>query len=503
MQHSARSGGDRDRGTIISIATVCAVLSLLTVAIVASAPLKVIAPALLLVLLLTLSWRALTPWPRLLGAMILVIMFIPIRRYELPFSVGVQMEPYRLLVGLIVLGWIVSLLVDRRVRVRPTGFEGPLLLLFVTAVASEGVNMSRFHVVQANAIKALSFLLSFMLVFYVVVSVIRSEHTVERLSRVLVGSGAVVGLCTLYEARTGTNVFDGLHSVLPFLRLQTLPYVGNDGRGYRAYASAQHPIALGAALVLLLPLAFYLIQKTRQKRWWLATALILLGALVTRSRTGVLMLVVIAIVYAVLRRRQVQRFWPAIFPLFVALHIAAPGTIGTIKGSFFPKGGISALTAEQNGNVGSGRIASLGPGLKEWRQRPFLGEGYGSRIVDGPQANAFILDDQWLTTLLEVGIFGALGWGWLFWRAIRRFGRAAKEDHSERGWLYVGLAAGVTGYAISMATYDAFAFIQVSFLLFLMLGFGVCVLRESGAEPATAAAPRGAGAAARAGPASA
>jgi hypothetical protein len=76
-------------------------------------------------------------------------------------------------------------------------------------------------------------------------------------------------------------------------------------------------------------------------------------------------------------------------------------------------------------------------------------------------------------------------------RAIKRFGRAAKADGSARGWLFVGLAAAVTGYAISMATYDAFAFIQVSFLLFLLLGFGVCVLRD-----ATSEGPRGAGAAA-------
>jgi O-antigen ligase len=480
-----------DRATIASMGVVVALLAILAVAILASAPLKLIAPALMLVLLLTLSWRALTPWPRLLGAMVIVIMFVPIRRYVLPFSIGIQMEPYRLLVGVIVVGWIVSLLVDPRVRVRRTGFEGPLLLLFVTAVASEAANMARFHSVQANAMKQLSFLLSFMLVFYVIVSVIRSEREVDRLARILVACGAVVGLATLYEARSGTNLFDSLGSVFPFLQLQTLPYVGNDGRGYRAYASAQHPISLGAALVILLPLAVYLIVKTGQKRWWVAASLLLLGALVTRSRTGVLMLLVIAIVYACLRRREVQRFWPALLPLFIALHFAAPGTIGTIKGSFFPEGGLGALAAEQSVNAGSGRIASLGPGLKEWRQRPFVGEGYGTRVVDGLEANAHILDDQWLTTLLEVGIFGALAWAWLLVRAIKRFGRAAKADGSARGWLFVGLAAAVTGYAISMATYDAFAFIQVSFLLFLLLGFGVCVLRD-----ATSEGPRGAGAAA-------
>jgi hypothetical protein len=318
-----------------------------------------------------------------------------------------------------------------------------------------------------------------MVVHYVIVSVLRTEEQVAGLARILVGCGAVVAFLTLYEARTGTNVFDSLGSIFPFLQLQNLPYVGNDGRGYRAYASAQHPIALGAALVMLLPLAVYLIMKTKQKRWWVAAAFILLGALVTRSRTGVLMLLVIAIVFAILRRQQVQRFWPALFPLFVALHFAAPGTIGTLKGSIFPEGGLSQLAAEQSVNAGSGRIASFGPAIKEWKLRPFVGEGYGTRVVDGPEANAHILDDEWLTTLLEVGIFGAFAWGWLFVRAIKRFGGAAKGDRSERGWLYVGLAAAVTGYAISMATYDAFAFIQVSFLLFLMLGFGVVVTRAA------------------------
>src|SRR5438105_7926253 len=106
-----------DRGTLVSIGFVAFALAALTVAVVASAPLKLVAPALMLVVIVALTWRVLTPWPRLLSLMLCTILFIPIRRYELPFRVGIQMEPYRLLVALIVAGWLPSLLVDRRVRV--------------------------------------------------------------------------------------------------------------------------------------------------------------------------------------------------------------------------------------------------------------------------------------------------------------------------------------------------------------------------------------------------
>src|SRR5207247_9162823 len=126
------------------------------------------------------------------------------------------------------------------------------------------------------------------------------------------------------------------------------------------------------------------------------------------------------------------------------------------------------------------RLADLGPAITEWRARPLVGEGYGTRIVDpsspGPQAN--ILDDQWLTSLLETGVVGVVGWIWFFARVVRRFGAESKRDDSERGWLLAGLAAGVAAYAFWMLTYDAFSFIQVTFLLFILVGLGSALLSE-------------------------
>ncbi len=94
----------------------------------------------------------------------------------------------------------------------------------------------------------------------------------------------------------------------------------------------------------------------------------------------------------------------------------------------------------------------------------------------GPRAN--ILDNEWLGTLLEIGALGFFGWLWFFARVVRRLGKEAKEDDSERGWLLVSIAASVAAFAVGMFTFDAFSFIQVTFLMFVLVGLGASLTAE-------------------------
>ena len=48
-------------------------------------------------------------------------------------------------------------------------------------------------------------------------------------------------------------------------------------------------------------------------------------------------------------------------------------------------------------------------------------------------------------------------------------GHAERRNPSVKGWLYAGLAASVLAYAVGMATFDAFSFVQVTFLFFTLL----------------------------------
>jgi len=120
-----------------------------------------------------------------------------------------------------------------------------------------------------------------------------------------------------------------------------------------------------------------------------------------------------------------------------------------------------------------------------------LGEGYGTRITGEADANTFIVDNGWLGTAMETGLLGIFIWFWLFVRAVRRMGAAARADPGPRGWLLTGTAASIAAFAVSMFTYDAFSFIQSTFVLFLVLALGAAAVAAKGPPATPAARPSG------------
>jgi hypothetical protein len=481
-----------DRAPAASAAFVLSALVVLAVDIAFDLPILGMAAATALLLAGAVAYRPFLEWRFVLAALVLVILFIPIRRYAFPGSLPFELEPYRVLVALILAGWALCLLVDPRVRFRRSGLEVPLTIIVLAALGSVVVNGARVSELQADVLKALTFFGSFLLIFYLVVSVLRSPQAIDTVVKTLVLGGTALGALAIVESRTGFNPFEHISEFVPYLREDASFELGR-GIRQRAFGSAEHPIALGAALVMLVPLAVYLARGSGRKLWWGSLFITAMGAFATLSRTGILMMIVAGLVFLWLRPVETRRLWPLVVPLVVFTHFALPGTLGTFRASFFPEGG---LISEQRSSAGSctsaGRIADLGPSLDEASRKPLLGYGYGTRLVSGPKQNACILDDQWLGTLLETGALGFLGWLWLYLSFLRQSGREAKADASDRGWLLTAVAASVAAYAVGMLTFDAFSFIQVTFLLFILLGIGAAVLSERRAtaeEPALARAP--------------
>jgi O-antigen ligase len=480
--------GGADRGPVVAAAFVFGALGVLSVTVLTGAAAAEAAPLMALAVVLVVASRTLLAWPSLMAGLVIVILFIPIKRYKLPGNLPFELEPYRVYVALVAVIWLAALLVDRRVRLRKSGLEAPLFLFVAAALGSIIFNDSRITEldVHAEVTKQLTFFASFLLVFYLIVSVVKTMDQVNLIVRMLVGGGAIVAALSIVESWTGYNAFDQLDAFVPMLEHVDAPETTERGGKMRVMGSAQGSIALGAALAMLLPLATYLGFKTKRWFWWAAVALLALGALATLSRTSILMLIVIAVVLMWLRPKQAKRFWPALLPAVVVVHLMLPGTIGTIRSSFFPKEGLLAQQSENAGSRGSGRVADLGPALDEFSQTPIFGQGYGTRLTGRDKQNAQILDDQWLKTLLETGLVGMFAWLWIFTRSIRRLARAAKSEESSDGLLFVALAASVTAFALGMILFDAFAFIQVTFILFIILALGSVALtaRSRDAKPA-------------------
>jgi polysaccharide biosynthesis protein PslJ len=431
-----------------------------------------------------LDWR----WP--LTIILIVILFVPMRRYAFPVELPFELEPYRVIVALAIALWTLSLLAQPDVALRRSGLEGPVLVYAFALVASDFANPGRAAEFQSYVIRALTLALSVVVVFYFVVSVVRTFSQVLAILKVLVAGSAVLAGLAMIESRTGWSPFQHLDHV-PLLQ-QTASLTPETRGTLRALGSAEHPIAFGALFVIVAPLALYL--ALRIGRWWWATVVILTaGTFATVSRTAVVMLVGASLVFLVLRFRETWRLAPLLIPIVILIHLVVPGALGAVKVAFSPPGGLIAEHSSEEFVVGSGRLADVGPSLALFREKPLLGYGYGTVQTSGPDANARILDNQWLSSLLNVGLVGVLSLVWLFTRFIRDVGRRARHERTVDGWLLVALVASVAAFGVGMFTYDAFAFTQVTFVFFVILALGsVLVLaRDPVFAPSFQPAPGG------------
>ncbi len=452
----------------------------------------------LLAIVFLLTHRWLLSWRILLAIALLVVLFIPIKRYGVPGGLPFDIEPYRLIVAFLFVGWALALLVDPRVRLRRTGLEWPIFLFAASAIASVVVNWDRVQAfgLDGTVVKQLTFFATFLLLVYLVASVTDSWATVDFFVKVLVVGGSIVAFFAVVEFHTGFNAFDHLAEAIPFLRYVPPAdlfeeSLGRSGR-LRVLSSAQHPIALSAALVMLLPLAVYLCRRTGNARWWLAAGLLTMGALTSISRTGVVMLAVVVLVFLWLRRGPTLRLWPLLPVTIVVAYLALPNALGSLYSAFFPQGGLIAEQSNvvENNEAANNRLADLGPTLAEVADRPLLGQGFGTRVVtaaDVPSdANALVLDNQWLALLAETGILGVAALVLFFGSSFVKLSSRARRDPSPEGWLYVAGASSVASFAVGMLTFDAFSFIQVTLLFFIVTGVTMAGVRL---RPAPVPAP--------------
>jgi hypothetical protein len=428
-------------------------------------------------------------WPAVVGLLVSIMLFVPIGRYSIPVDLPFGLELYRVAVAVILAVWAGALLVDPRVRLRRSPFQVPLLIITCATLGSLAVNVGRVAPLGSAVLKAVTFFLSFVLVHYLFISVVRSKRTVENLAKVLVAGTAVVAAFSIVEQRAGFNVFDHVGSVFPFLQFNG-PVEADRAGLIRAVGSSGHPIELGVVLALALPLGLALAFGSG-RRWWIPTTVVAIGVMSAVSRTPILVLVAAGLVLFWLKPRDVKRLLPLVVPLVIVVKLAVPGSIATLKNAFFPVGGLveeqSAYYREADPLLAGGRIRQLGPMLGEASRTPVLGQGFATRQTgfDNPLRNAPILDNQWLGLLLELGIVGVVGWAALFVGSARRLGRAARRRAGPDGWLAAGLAASIVGFGVAMFTFDGFAFIQATFVFWILISLSGSLLLSEREEALT------------------
>ena len=280
-------------------------------------------------------------WRWLVSLLLLVILFIPPRRYAVPSGLPFELDPYRLVIGVLILLWMLSALSDQDMGVRSSSLEGPLLLFIAGVFGSLVVNAGRVSYYEAEVVKELSVLVGYFLAFYLVVNLLRSRAACETALAVLVIGGAVLAALSVIEQRTGWSPFTHLDHYIPFIQpagvdVKLAAQLIEEGRGTRAFGSAEHPIALGAMFAMLAPVAAALAITQRRMIWVGCLTLLVIGSFGTLSRTPILMFFAWAVMFSIFRWSDSKRFIPLALISLTLVHLAMPGSLGLIRMYFNP-----------------------------------------------------------------------------------------------------------------------------------------------------------------------
>jgi polysaccharide biosynthesis protein PslJ len=425
-------------------------------------------------------------WANMAVSLALLVWLVPIKTYSLPVDLPFNLEPYRLFVLLLVFAWLIGFLAGQS-HLSAGGQAYPLILFTGVLFATQILNFDELNAgsSEPQALKSLSYFLSFVIVFLLVTSTLDSVSAIERLVRALVVGGVIIAAAALYDSRFTYNVFEHLHQWIPVLEYQPREVDAARGGRLRVYASAQHPIALGVVLLMMVPLAVYLAGRAatvRRSRLWGAAAIVCAaGALATVSRTTVVMIITMVLVALLLRGRSVVRFAPLLLLLPVVVHFLTPGALGGLYKSIFPEEGLVTSLAGRAGEGGSGRLADLDPGLEIWSESPLVGVGIGEQTIPSdagpgvPDASETVLifDDQYLNTVVATGLLGFVAVVWFVWGSVVKLARAARRRTGQASDLIAACCASAAGFGASMALFDAFSFVQCTLFFFMIVAIGL------------------------------
>lgn len=476
-------------GTVLLIVAVAILFAGIVLAAVIFFPPLIIGGILLGLSLVFLLRGILFTWPALLFLLAGTIMFIPARRFALPIPLPFALEPYRLMIFVAIVALAVAFLVDRRRRWRPIAFGWPLGIFLATLLVSFIANGMRL-VNEGLATTSLSGFFQLGVVLSVLFSVrqlLTSERMTVAFLMFLSWAAVIVSFFAIVERMFRVNVFLLLGNFLPLIQIRDAGEATRAGVN-RAYASAQHPIALAVLLCMVLPILVYLakyalwprMEMNRRVVYGLCMIIVFGGILAAISRTAVIVMGVMFVLALIFRPRIALILFAFAFPMLLLAMAVIPGQIDSMLLSFLDVDSLIASQYASAGMTGAGRLADLEPALREVARQPLFGQGYGSRIVIGDEANSFILDNQVLGILMEAGALGVTGYA-IFMLApvimliVFAFRYAREPRHAT---LALAVAVAMAGYSSALFFFDAFAFFQCFLMHMMLLAVGAWVISE-------------------------
>jgi len=280
---------------------------------------------------------------------------------------------------------------------------------------------------------------------------LRSIEDVNRVLRALTWGGAFCGVVAAMQYWLKLDI-------APYLKLPGFSmnvadgFVGIGSRGglHRVPGTSIDPIELGVTAGMLLPLAVYLaihdVKRSKISRW-LPVAFIAFSIPTSVSRaailaSGVALGTLIASLSPVKRLGGIAGILIAVAGVFLTAH----GLLGTLK-QYFLAGTADSSIAH--------RVNNYTFVEQQVKQNPWFGQGGGTYFVQ----SIHILDNQYLTSAIELGLAGALALlFYLLWPALAAFAARGRTTQTELRDLCAALAGAELAAVLCSAFFDSLSF---------------------------------------------
>jgi hypothetical protein len=414
----------------------------------------------------------LLPWA-LFGFMAM-LWVIPFDSIVLPFGGPVDVTLDRpflvLLLGLWLLG-ANAIREKRPMRTSPVHWAfGAFALIAVLSVLANSETLVRLGEFEL-AIKHLALLASYVVFFALAASIIRPSE-VAKLSKAMLGLACLTAIGTIVEFRFGTNFFhETIGPLFPgYIRPAGIGAVDSIGRKEILGPTIQ-PLAIAVMMTMALPFAFAWLMEAKERRqrllYMLVVVLLIGGAVATQKKTSMIGPAVCMLVLIAYRPRAMLRLAPLGIVLLGVVHLLAPGALGGVVDQLAP-GQVGKVNTTQD------RLSDYEAIRPDLVSHPLLGRGYESY----DQKKHRILDNQYLTLGIGVGLLGLLSYIAIFVTAFFSAHRVARSKDPERAPPAMAAAAAIIAALVASALLDFLALPQIPYLFCFVAAMAVVLAKD-------------------------
>jgi O-antigen ligase len=285
---------------------------------------------------------------------------------------------------------------------------------------------------------------------------LRAIEDIRRVLRALTWGGAFCGIVAALQFKARINLAHYLK--LPGFKLNssisTTAVIVHRGAENRVPGTATDPIELGVVAGMVLALAVYLMMHdTSQPKWKRIIPVPCITAAIAASvsRSGLLAATIGSgvLIISLPPARRLKGLAAVPVALAVAF-VGSRGLLGTFRNYLLTATSDPSITHRTNNYPYVEQLV---------RQAPWLGQGGGTYIPSTTASSVHILDNQYLTMAIELGLLGMVAlFFYLSWPAIVAFGARRRTANPELRDLCAALAGADLAAMICSATFDGFSF---------------------------------------------